>query len=243
MKTSPLATCHKSLATVFGATYHYPLATVLEMIAFIAIDLPENIRESLARKVDDFRDALEHPDQIRSNRDSGIRWSRPQGIHLTLKFLGEITDAQVERITSALSSLEPFEKFSVEIKGFGFFPGAARPRVFWAGVEAPPALIHLAGRIEDKMEDLGFAREHRNYNPHLTLARFTNPRPQPTLRARTEEQKDLSLGQFEVSDYFLFESKLSPEGSKYRKVFRFPLMEEASTRAKFHEDVTSNLDD
>lgn len=199
------------------------------MRAFIAIDLPENIRESLTRKLNDFRSTLVRAGQIKSHRNSSIRWSRPEGIHLTLKFLGEITDAQMMEISRTLSALEPFEKFTIEVKGFGFFPGPARPRVFWAGVEAPPVLNQLAGQIERKMEELGFAREHREFNPHLTLARFTNPQTAPVLCAMAEEQKDLSLGRFEVSDFFLFESKLSPEGSKYQKVIRFPQPGNSST--------------
>lgn len=213
------------------------------MRAFIAIDLPGDIRQALARKMEDLRAALGFKGLPKSRRDSGIRWSRPESIHLTLKFLGEITGTQVDRITSALSNLEPFEKFSIEVKGFGFFPGPARPRVFWAGIDAPRDLTQLAGRIEGKLKDLGFARENRDYNPHLTLARFPNPRPQPTLSALVDSQRNLSLGRFEVRDYFLFESKLSPEGSKYRKVIRFPQMEKPSTGAKIHEGVTSKLED
>lgn len=211
------------------------------MRAFIAINLPENIRESLARKLDEFRHTLGHAGQAGAQRNSAIRWSRPEGIHLTLKFLGEISGEQVDRITSALSSLQPFEKFSVEVKGFGFFPVAARPRVFWAGVEAPPNLIQLAGRIEGKMKELGFAREDRDFHPHLTLARFPNARPEPTLRAMVEEQKDFSLGGFEVSDFFLYESKPSPEGSKYRMVVRFPRIGTSSKIAESSEDGGTGL--
>lgn len=207
------------------------LATFFKMRAFIAIDLPDAVRESLAQKMEDLRHALEHTDLPSSHRESNLRWSRPEAIHLTLKFLGDITETQVDQVTSVLSALEPLERFSIEVKGFGFFPDAARPRVFWAGVEAPPDLIHLAGWIEGKLEDLGFARENRGYNPHLTLARFTSPRPQPTLSALVDAQKNLSLGRFEVRDYFLFESKLSPEGSKYRKVVQFPQSFDAASGA------------
>lgn len=187
------------------------------MRAFIAIDLPESIRSALRQKQSDFRDAL-----AKSDRDAGIRWTHPEGIHLTLKFLGEVQDAAVKQVTEALSSLGPVEPFAVEVKGVGFFPGPGRPRVMWAGVEAPPDLTRLAGRIEEKMEKLGFAREQREFNPHLTLARFKIPRPQPVLRALVEPLSGLSLGRFEVSDYFLFESKLHPGGAEYRKVMRFP---------------------
>lgn len=181
------------------------------MRAFIAIDLPEAIRGELARCQKTFTAVC--PD---------ARWTRPEGIHLTLKFLGEISNQQVNQITEALARWGAIEPFSVEVRGFGFFPDARRPRVFWAGVDAPPALAALAGRVGDTMEKLGFAREQRNYNPHLTLARFKMPRPQPELAAAVEKQEELRLGSFEASEIFLFESKLDSRGAIYRKVARFP---------------------
>ena len=94
------------------------------MRAFIAIDLPEALHAALAEAQQDFRSAC---------RDA--RWTRPEGIHLTLKFLGEISDAQTKQVVEALAQIGPFEPFPVEVKGFGFFPQAQRPRVFWAGVD------------------------------------------------------------------------------------------------------------
>jgi len=182
------------------------------MRAFIAIDLPEIIHTELKRRQAAFRAAC--PD---------ARWTRSEGIHLTLKFLGEISDDQARKATEALKELGPFEKFTVGVGGFGFFPDARRPGVFWAGVEAPPALGELAGRVEECMEKLGFAREGRAYRPHLTLARFKNPRSQPALVELAGRESVTSLGRFDVSEFFLFESKLFPQGAEYRKVARFPI--------------------
>jgi 2'-5' RNA ligase len=181
------------------------------MRAFIAIDLPEHVRAGLAAAQQAFRGACRE-----------ARWTRPEGIHLTLKFLGEISDAQTKQVVESLAHLGPFEPFSAEVKGYGFFPQANRPRVFWAGVEAPPALAELAGRVESRLEKVGFAREDRAFSPHLTLARFQVPRPQPALVAAVSGQADVSLGQLEVSEFFLFESKLLPQGAEYRKVKGFP---------------------
>ena len=180
------------------------------MRAFIAIALPDEIHRELAREQAAFRAAC--PD---------ARWTRAEGIHLTLKFLGEIREPQVKQVTAALTSLGNFNRFEVEVKGFGCFPDARRPRVFWAGVAAPPDLARLAAGVEDAMASLGFEREQRNYNPHLTLARFNNPRPKPRLQDAIALQAGVSLGQFEVSEFFLFESRLSPGGAEYRKVARF----------------------
>jgi 2'-5' RNA ligase len=181
------------------------------MRAFVAIELPESLRRALAREQSRFRAVC--PD---------ARWTRPEGIHLTLKFLGEISEAQVDEVKKALQRIGQFEKFTVRAQGFGFFPDARRPRVFWAGLDAPPDLGRLAAQVERAMAPLGFPAENRAFRPHLTLARFRIPRPQPRLQALVAEQDDTILGSVEVSDFFLWESKLSPQGAEYRKVARFP---------------------
>jgi RNA 2',3'-cyclic 3'-phosphodiesterase len=181
------------------------------MRAFVAIDLPELLHATLAEVQRTVRGAAQ-----------GARWTRPEGIHLTLKFLGEISDSQTEQVVEALTQVSAFEPFTIEVKGFGFFPYAQRPRVFWVGVVAAPALAELAARIESRLEKIGFAREEHPFAPHLTLARFQVPRPQPALETAIVAREVASLGKFEASDFFLFESKLSPQGSTYRKVMCFP---------------------
>jgi RNA 2',3'-cyclic 3'-phosphodiesterase len=181
------------------------------MRAFIAIDLPETIRATLRRKQVLFRSAS--PD---------ARWTQPEGIHLTLKFLGEVPDPKVKEVCGRLKALGQFEAFSVQLKGFGFFPDARRPRVLWVGVETLASLNRLAGQVEEAMQGIGFAREDRAYRPHLTLARFRVPQPQPALQALLVQEPEQELGNFEVSEFYLFESKLSPKGAEYRKIERFP---------------------
>jgi 2'-5' RNA ligase len=181
------------------------------MRAFIAIDLPEPLRAALAEAQQGFRSAC---------RDA--RWMRPEGIHLTLKFLGEISDAQAKQVAETLAQIGPFEPFSLEVQGFGFFPQAHRPHVFWAGVVGPPALAELAARVEGHMEKIGFAREERVFAPHLTLARFRVPRPQPALEAAVAARATSSFGKFEASEFFLIESKLLPQGAQHQKVMHFP---------------------
>ncbi len=181
------------------------------MRAFVAIDLPESLRAALRRTQASFRPV-----------SADARWTQPEGIHLTLKFLGEISDAKVKEVSEALKNLGRFEAFAIGLKGFGFFPDARRPKVFWTGVEAPPSLGKLAEHVEEAMRKIGFAREPRAFRPHLTLARFRVPQPQPALQARLAQQAEQELGNFQVSEFFLFESKLSPQGAEYRKVERFP---------------------
>jgi len=181
------------------------------MRAFVAIDLPEPLRAALAQAQQTFRSACPE-----------ARWTRPEGIHLTLKFLGEVSDAQLKQVVEALANLGALKPFPVDLKGFGFFPQTQRPRVFWVGVEAPPELADLAARVDRAMEKVGFLREQRPFTPHLTLARFHVPRPQPVLEAAIAAHETASLGRFEATEFFLFESKLSPNGAQYRKVSRFP---------------------
>jgi 2'-5' RNA ligase len=181
------------------------------MRAFIAIDLPAEIHQELSRWQAEFR-----------KLGPGARWTRPGGIHLTLKFLGEISDSQVGQVTTALAALGAFKPFAVEIKSFGFFPDARRPRVFWAGVAAPPELAQLAHHVEEAMAGIGIPSEQRTYSPHLTLARFRETRPQPALRETVEAQAETLLGLFDVTEFFLYESKLNPKGAEYRKLERFP---------------------
>ncbi len=181
------------------------------MRAFIAIELPGSIREALAGKQERFR---------RVSPDA--RWTRPEGIHLTLKFLGEISAEQEAQVKEALGGIGPFAKFAVSVNGFGFFPDAKRPRVFWAGLDAPPGLALLAEQVENAVAPLGFPKENRAFRPHLTLARFKIPRPQPKLAAILAASGVSDLGTFEVSEYFLWQSRLLPGGPEYHKVARFP---------------------
>lgn len=184
------------------------------MRAFVAIDLPDSVRAALAREQARLRAVCA------GSRD--IRWTRAEGLHLTLKFLGEVAAERVPAVTATLESLERFDKFEVEVGGFGFFPGPRRPRVLWVGLEAPAALGQLAARVEAALEAQGFPLEGRPFRPHLTLARFEGGRPQPALEAALETGLAASFGRFEVGEFFLFESKLRPGGAEYSKLARFP---------------------
>ena len=181
------------------------------MRAFIAIELPGSIREALAREQARFRAVCQD-----------ARWVRPEGIHLTLKFLGGISAEQEAMVKKALGQMKLFEKFTIRANGFGFFPNARRPRVFWASLEAPPDLAQLAARVESALAPLGFPPENCPFKPHLTLARFKIPRPQPKLEALVAAAGNPLLGSFEVSEFFLWESRLLPSGAEYHKVARFP---------------------
>ncbi len=183
------------------------------MRTFIAVDLTDEIRAALAVEQSRLKAACA------SNPD--IRWTRPEGLHLTLKFLGEVEKPRVTSAIAALQGLGNFDSFTVEVKGFGFFPDARRPRVFWVGLQAPAALSELAARVEAAIEPLGFSREQRPFKPHLTLARFDRPQPPTALRKAIEGSSPNSFGCFEVREFLLFESRLQPGGAQYVKLARF----------------------
>lgn len=189
------------------------------MRAFIAVELPSEIRIALGQAQALFREQL----QSSPGRDEILRWASPEGIHLTLKFLGEISEEASHRVVDLLRALQPFDPLVAEIRGYGFFPDRRRPQVFWAGIVAPVALGELAGRIDGAMASLGYAPERRPFAPHLTLARFKRPRRQPVLDSACIQLGSRTLGRFEISEFCLFESQLSfGAPAQYRKVARFP---------------------
>jgi len=182
------------------------------MRVFIAIELPDSIRKALAQEQERFRAAA--PD---------ARWTRPEGIHLTLKFLGEISSEQEAQVKQALGRMERFESSPFGRRTSGSFPNAKRPRRFLGLALTPrPTLARLAEQVESAMASIGFQREDRHFNPHLTLARFKVPRPQPRLEALLKAQGPPDFGTFDVSEFFLWESRLLPAGAEYRKIASFP---------------------
>jgi 2'-5' RNA ligase len=187
--------------------------------SFIAIELEASAREQLEILQSALRDAL---------RDPSIRWVRPGGIHLTLKFLGDQSEKALQevgrRLTAAARGLSPFD---LAIAGIGCFPNAIRPRVLWAGVQEPSGrLTSLVERIESSLSDLGFAPERRPFEPHLTLGRFKSP-----LRPESRKLLDLELTRSRAEPVAkssaevvaLLRSDLRPEGAVYRVMTAAPL--------------------
>jgi 2'-5' RNA ligase len=140
----------------------------------------------------------------------------PESIHLTLRFLGEITPARVEEAADALIGLS-WKPFEVHARSIGFFPGARSPRVIWVGLNAS-SLEELVQEIDARMERLGFDRERRAFRPHLTLARARDTRFGSELTRAAERFKDQEFGSFLADRMVLFESILKPGAAAYRKI-------------------------
>lgn len=182
------------------------------MRLFVAMDIPEDVRSAISAIVAKLRPICPN-----------ARWVRIEGVHVTLKFIGETPDARVPEIRSALASIAPRSSIAIHFRGLGFFPNAKRPRVFWAGVEAEDDLANLAAAVESCLYPLGIAREDRAFAPHLTLARFDPPLSQDTLHSAVEKLGPVEFGDVTANEFHLYQSVLKRGGAEYTRLATFPL--------------------
>src|ERR1700688_2695681 len=126
------------------------------MRLFIALDIDDVIRARIARFIDGVHGFA--PD---------VRWLPPESLHITLKFIGEQSGDKLENIQRALETVTE-NRFEMNIRGYGFFPGTHKPRLFWIGIEAGAELTSLAATIDEKLIALGIPKEEHAFSPHLT---------------------------------------------------------------------------
>jgi RNA 2',3'-cyclic 3'-phosphodiesterase len=181
--------------------------------AFIAIDLPPTLREKLDAVID----------KLQTVSSGAVRWVPAKNIHLTLKFLGDISPANLQVLSKILAvETQDCPPFEMGVGGVGAFPNDRRPRVVWVGVKAPPVLENLQRNIESETRRLGYTPEERPFSPHLTIGRVThNAKPQD-IRQLSETLVNLdtgNLGHIRVDKIFLFRSDLYPSGAVYRPLF------------------------
>jgi RNA 2',3'-cyclic 3'-phosphodiesterase len=185
---------------------------------FVALDIPDAVREALAELSDRLKKTC--PD---------ARWVRLEGVHITLKFLGEVPTEQVDGIRQALHQLPSFAPIEVRFAGLGFFPSARRPRVFWAGVEAGPQLAAIVASIEMKLEGLGIPPEKRPFQPHLTLARFEPPQRTQALSAAVQALGTPEFGRETFREFHLYQSVLKRSGAEYTRLVTYPFLREPAS--------------
>ena len=190
---------------------------------FVALELPASVRAALG----------EIAAQLRRAAGSNVRWTDPKGIHLTLKFIGEVPAERLEAIRGALAGIRAARPIEAAFRGIGWFPNARRPRVFWAGVEADEGLAALAAEIEHALEPLGIEREEREFHPHLTLARIKSDDGLEGLRREAERLGVPEFGRATYAEFDLMQSTLHPKGAVYTRIERFPFASGVpSTRAE-----------
>lgn len=180
---------------------------------FIAVELGSAVR----RQVEEIQASLRAA-------TAGVSWVKPENFHLTLKFLGDTSVEKVSSIELAVSrSVSGVQPFEVELRGVGAFPSPSRARVVWVGLEPHEPLVGLAGRLEDGLAELGFAREARAFSAHVTVGRRRDPRRDDALRQKLGELAGAGGARAGVTEAVLMQSQLRPGGPLYTPVGKFPL--------------------
>lgn len=194
------------------------------MRLFVALDIDDNIRGRLSLFVDGVR-----------GFSSEARWVRPESLHVTLKFIGEKTEPEAERIKQALQTIAA-DGFEMNFSGYGFFPGTRAARVFWIGIQAGDHLTALAATVDKTLTQLDIPKEEHAFSPHLTLARRGGGSGSPHKQKNDHPNRGFGklqeklaalptpeFGAMTAHEFFLYQSKLSPKGSTYTKLVGFPL--------------------
>jgi 2'-5' RNA ligase len=180
--------------------------------AFLALEVPAAVKMQLAAAQESLRRELPR-----------ARWTRPDGWHLTLKFLGEVAAPALDELAAALApSLRGLGEVSVRLGGTGFFPSKERPRVAWVGGAADGAESVVA-EVERAADAAGFPRERRPWSIHLTQARLKARWPSTAVDRFLEWGEALELEAFDCREVVLYKSDLQPGGAVYTALERLPL--------------------
>ncbi len=182
---------------------------------FAAIDISEAARQAVSAYVEILRAEF-----------SGVRvgWEKPEKLHLTLKFFGDIDERQLENLTEAIEkTAEQISNFSLQIAETGVFPSPSRARILWLGLRDETGNMQkLAEILETESARSGFAREARTFKAHLTIARLREPQKSKELVEKHLQNEFESL-EFQASEIVIYQSELLPKGSIYKAVSRHKL--------------------
>jgi 2'-5' RNA ligase len=184
------------------------------MRTFIAIELDQTIKDALSALINKL-------DSCGRN----IRWVKPQGMHLTLKFLGEVSEDKIQEIQSVLGRMvKDYSRFQLRLKETGTFPPEARiPRVLWIGIEENASLQKIQTRLENELHKIRFPKEKRKFHPHLTLGRVKGSQNLETVMEILGRHKQDEFGKMTVNRVTLFKSTLRPSGAEYTILSEFYL--------------------
>ena len=185
--------------------------------AFLAVDPPSNIYDEIVRIQERLKKAI----------TGDVRWVRPEGIHLTLKFFGWIHESDIANISQVVKDKAANMKpLALNVRRLGVFPTVTRPRVLWLGIDGDTeALIRLQKEIDDGLLPYGFGKEDRPFKPHLTLSRIKEPKGLTGLVEAMKKNEDYTAGSFTADGLTLFKSDLKPTGAVYTKLVHFPFPE------------------
>jgi 2'-5' RNA ligase len=179
---------------------------------FVALDIPDEIREN-----------IRHEQAALKRELPRARWTRPEGQHLTLKFLGEVPASSIDPLSEAIERRAPeLSRVRVALGGSGFFPSPRRPRVAWVGGRAEGG-AEAAAAVDRAIAPLGFPRERRPWSLHLTQARLDRPWPRASVERFLDWGRALDLPAFTCAELVLFRSELAPGGAVYTALKRVAL--------------------
>jgi 2'-5' RNA ligase len=186
------------------------------MRCFVAVDLPDPVRDAVRRAQGALRAAAP---------DADVRWTGAAQLHVTLAFLGEIDPARAAAATDALRAVAGGRAaFPLRAAGLGAFPTARRPRVVWAGIDDPAGgLRALAADVAAALAPLGLAPEARPFRGHVTLARVRSPRGTAPLVRALGAATAPAFGAWSVAAVVLYRSHLHPQGARYEPLAALPL--------------------
>lgn len=173
---------------------------------FVAIDFPDEIK----RELKEIAFAL-----------PGARWTKPENLHLTLFFIGEVNEEKFKAIASALDGIHPPE-FFLSLRGLGYFSRGKQPKILWVGVNDASSLLLLHKKIQGTLHEIGIRPERNKFSPHITLARLNNT-PEARLGNYLSDFGLFSTSSFGVNALTLFSSKLTPKGAVYTAEFKYKL--------------------
>lgn len=176
------------------------------MRLFVALPLPEDIRRSLASLCSGL---------------PGARWVSPESMHITLRFLGELSGREMDDVDAALAGIRA-PRFNLSLAGVGHFGNGRQLRSIWAGVTREPALMHLHDKVESAVVRSGLAPERQKYQPHVTLTRPKGT-PVPKLQEYLAAHSLFRSEPWEVAYFSLYSSFLASEGAIYREERRYEL--------------------
>jgi len=180
---------------------------------FIAINIPNDVRAA----IDEFQEKLQE-------HRADVKWVRPESIHITLKFLGDVEATRIKEIARSINeTVKEVEPFTVTVQGVGTFPNDRRPRVLWVGVKTGANILSdVAGRIDVALSGLGFEKEKRRYSAHLTLGRVRSTRGIEAV-VRSMRALEFETKPFDVTEIDVMKSVLQRTGAVYSVLERIKL--------------------
>ena len=187
---------------------------------FIAVDISEEARQKVAEYIGELK---------REFSNIKVGWDRPEKLHLTLKFLGDTEENQLEKLKEIVEKIAgQFSNLKFQISNTGVFPSPRNARVLWLGVNGDvEELQKINSVLEVECEKIGFKKEKRIFKPHLTIARIREPQKSKNLVQKHLANKFEPVS-FEVCEIVIYESKLQPTGSVYKKVSSFKFKVQSS---------------